>query len=225
MQNSTINASVDLQRKVNAIELHDACLLHRDHSFTESLTESDPIDIERFSIAEYTIDEETIAEKAIEEETLVDENEQSSDSSSKLSILSVHEMIQRLARITGHQGTGTVKRKMRPMRTISIEQLTTIIRHINLCDEKGKTPRWDMIEDMAYGPPKFEWASGAERPSPRRYGRTPDDHSQDSGYTIDAMPRSCTSSVTWYEGSNIEEVEVSDDDVLSSSCDVSQDFT
>jgi len=113
---------------------------------------------------------------------------------------------------------------------LSIDQLTTILRHANLAEESSQGMRMDLIRGLAHlpcGASVKGGESGAalgtsheslllsmnesleESLSFSQIHRTNSDYS--AGITLNAVSHSCGSSVTWYEGSDIDEVTVDDD--------------
>eukprot|EP00977_Amphora_coffeiformis_P008059 scaffold1803_cov92-Amphora_coffeaeformis.AAC.82 len=168
-----------------------------------------------------------------------------------------------------------------PNRSLELEDLTEILSHINICEAADTDPRWDVIQELAYGnrdngtptqqrrkkqrEEEEEMEEGmiildarssgssrlaklsenphGEEEDTERYAsrRTPErkllrraisgdsqslslgdlmgdpkdslDGEADSVFTLEAQTYSVESSVTWFEGADITEIEISEDDL------------
>jgi hypothetical protein len=161
------------------------------------------------------------------------------NSSRSSSLLPLSELVERLARVNREETPVHSRSRQiaaRSSSTLTIEEMTRILTHINLCEATHTEPQRDMVPKLPYrdssttnasakwdGPESLVSVFG----SSNVVSSTDDDDyeecsialeelhhidSLDDGFSLDLTHMSCASSVTWLEGSLGEEETVSSDD-------------
>lgn len=130
---------------------------------------------------------------------------------------------------------------------LKIDDMTSVLKHINMAEEANRPIRWDLIGDMTavvYGesrhPPKYiahdtestdcdDATTSIESTSREILAMMLakdesacsdwENASDADGYPLNPSAYTCASSVTWWDGSNYEEIEISDDE-----CDFNEDI-
>jgi len=177
-------------------------IIHDDQLDDFCPTDEEITETERLDVSE-TVVEAPLTKQAHSQflEIVDDDDESIKEESVEEELLPLEELIDRLARVSAESSS------LRPHKDLTIEEMTNILKHINLCEAVQTNPRWDLIDEMAYES-SISYCDSSEVAT----GATPALF-HDDGFSLDAVSHSCSSSVTWYEGSMIEEVELSDNEL------------